>query len=74
MTIQDGIKQLNAGGYEQQWFSAVQLCARLHIGKTTFYRWIAEGNFPDGKRMGKRAVRWHISVIQDWEDNREGVA
>ena len=57
----------------QQWFDASYLCARMKIGKTTFYRWIAEGIFPQGKRIGKRAVRWHECTIKDWENSRDDV-
>ncbi len=57
--------------HKQQWFDASSLCVRMQIGKTTFYRWIAEGTFPEGKRMGKRAVRWHESTIIDWENSRD---
>lgn len=61
--MQNGIELLNGPGYKQQWFSAMQLCAWLGIGKTTFYRWVSEGRFPEGKRMGKRAIRWHATSL-----------
>ena len=68
MNIQD----TNRNGYEQLWLDSNQLCARLHIGKTTLYRWINEGRFPEGKKMGKRAVRWHKEQLETFEQDMRG--
>lgn len=36
------------------------------IGRSTIYKYIAEGLFPKPVSLGNRAVAWLESEIQDW--------
>lgn len=44
--------------------TAKEACEYLKIGNSTFYRWIAEGRIPPGKKISKRSVRWPRSTIE----------
>jgi len=48
------------------------VCQLLRVGKTTVYRWIHTEDFPAGKKIGPRAVRWSENEIRKWEETREG--
>lgn len=43
------------------------------LSKTSIYRMIAEGEFPRPVQLGKQAVGWKSSAIQQWNESREEV-
>ena len=45
--------------------------ARTGLSRSTIYAQMAEGTFPKPKRLGKRAVGWTDSDIDDWQESRE---
>ena len=46
-----------------QLLSAAQIYKMFSISKTTFYRWIDEGFFEPGLRLGPNCVRWRASTV-----------
>ncbi|MBR0573387.1 MULTISPECIES: helix-turn-helix transcriptional regulator [Pasteurellaceae] len=36
------------------------------IGVTSIYKYMKQGKFPQPKRIGKRAVRWRLSDIEEY--------
>jgi prophage regulatory protein len=40
------------------------------LGRSTIYRWIAEGSFPAPVRLGRRAVVWRWSDLDRWTQSR----
>jgi prophage regulatory protein len=40
------------------------------LGRSTIYRWIAEGSFPAPVRLGPRAVAWRWSDLERWTQSR----
>lgn len=44
------------------------LCEFLGVSRSTIYRWISEGTFPEPVRLGVRMVRWRIEAIVAWRD------
>ena len=40
--------------------------ARCRIARTTIYRLMREGAFPEPIRIGPRAVRWRLSELDEW--------
>lgn len=48
---------------ESEYLTAREVCAALNIGSTTLYRWIREGRFPEGRRLGAKARRWKRSEL-----------
>jgi len=55
-----------------------RLLARLPIvlkvtglGRSTIYRWIADGTFPPPVRLGPRAVAWRWSDLDHWTRSRD---
>jgi prophage regulatory protein len=40
------------------------------LGRSTIYRWIAEGSFPAPVRLGRRAVAWRWSDLDRWTQSR----
>jgi len=43
---------------------------RVSLGRSTIYRWMAEGTFPKPVSLGSHAVAWQESEIEDWIDSR----
>jgi prophage regulatory protein len=41
------------------------------LSRSTIYAMITEGLFPRPLKLGKRAVGWRASDIQQWLDSRE---
>jgi prophage regulatory protein len=39
---------------------------RTGLGRSTIYLYVSQGTFPKPVRLGKRAVGWLESEIQDW--------
>ena len=40
------------------------------LGRSTIYRWIADGSFPAPVRHGPRAVAWRWSDLDRWTQSR----
>ena len=43
---------------------------RCGIARTTIYRLMRAGQFPEPVKVGPRAVRWPASEIEDWVAGR----
>ena len=41
------------------------------LSRSTIYAQMAEGTFPKPVRLGKRAVGWTDSTIEEWVESRE---
>lgn len=39
---------------------------RVGLGRSTIYRWMAEGKFPKPVQLGGYAVAWAEDEIQNW--------
>ncbi len=44
---------------------------RTGLSRSTLYAQMAEGTFPKPIRLGKRAVGWTDSAIEEWVTSRE---
>ena len=40
------------------------------LGRSTIYRWVADGSFPPPVRLGPRAVAWRWSDLDRWTRSR----
>jgi prophage regulatory protein len=40
------------------------------LGRSTIYRWIAEGSFPPPVRLGPRTVAWRWTDLDRWTQSR----
>ena len=43
---------------------------RVGVGRSTIYRWMADGIFPQPVQLGKRSVGWIEQEIDDWLRSR----
>ena len=43
-----------------------EVLTRTALGRSTIYRLMREGSFPEPLRIGARAVRWRQSEVEDW--------
>ncbi|MBN9504717.1 MAG: AlpA family transcriptional regulator [Altererythrobacter sp.] len=43
---------------------------RVGLGRSTIYRWMAEGRFPSPVPLGGHAVAWKEEQIDDWIASR----
>ena len=48
-----------------------QVEARTGLSRSTIYAMMAEGEFPQPVRLGKRAVGWREAVISTWLKSRK---
>lgn len=46
------------------------VCEWLGISRSTIYKLLSDGIFPEPVRLGPRTVRWRIDVIETWRDTR----
>ena len=44
--------------------------SRIGLSRSTLYAMMAEGMFPKPVRLGKRAVGWSETAIDDWLQSR----
>ena len=56
-----------------QLLSAAQIYKMFSISKTTFYRWIDEGFFEPGLRLGPNCVRWRTSTVNAFIKSMSGM-
>lgn len=42
------------------------VCALLAASRSSIYRWMQEGRFPQPVRTGSRSVRWRIGDLEGW--------
>jgi prophage regulatory protein len=45
---------------------------RVGLGRSTIYRWMAEGKFPKPVQLGGYAVAWAVEEIDEWIADRVG--
>lgn len=45
---------------------------RVGLGRSTIYRWMAEGKFPKRVQLGGYAVAWTVEEIDQWIAERVG--
>ena len=43
---------------------------RVGLGRSTIYRWMAEGKFPKPVQLGGYAVAWPEDQIEEWIMNK----
>ena len=44
------------------------VCELVGVCRSTVYRWMSEGTFPEPVRIGEKAVRWRIDDIERWRE------
>lgn len=43
---------------------------RVGLGRSTIYRWMAEGKFPKPVQLGGYAVAWALEDVESWISSR----
>ena len=51
-----------------------QVEARTGLARSTIYKWMREGNFPQPVKLGTRLVAWRESDIDAWMEACEARA
>jgi prophage regulatory protein len=44
------------------------VCELVGVCRSTVYRWMSEGTFPEPVRIGEKAVRWRIDDVERWRE------
>ena len=44
------------------------LCELVGVCRSTVYRWISEGYFPEPVKISERSVGWKIDDIEAWRN------
>jgi prophage regulatory protein len=50
-----------------------ELRQRIPLGRTTIWRMMREGRFPQSRRIGKMAAAWLESEVEDWMKKNAGM-
>jgi prophage regulatory protein len=50
-----------------------QLEAKFGVSRATIYRWTKAGTFPAAIHLGANMVRWKVSDIEAWLEEKEAV-
>ncbi len=53
---------------EDRLLRRAQVEERTGLARSTIYRWMRRGEFPEPVRLGRSAVRWRESTITRWLD------
>lgn len=51
---------------KKQYYRAKECAEYLGIGLSTFLRWVAEGQIPEGYRLTARATVWNLKDIESF--------
>jgi prophage regulatory protein len=49
-----------------------ELRQRIPLGRTTIWKMMREGRFPQSRRIGKMAAAWLESEVEDWMKETAG--
>ena len=52
-------------------YSIDEVIAYTHISRTTLWRWIRDGRFPEPIRLSPRRRVWKESALQEWMNGLE---
>ena len=50
-----------------------ELRQRIPLGRTTIWKMMREGRFPQSRRIGKMAAAWLESEVEDWMKKNAGL-
>ena len=43
-----------------------ELCEKLGVSRTSIWRWCRAGTFPQPVKLGRRAVGWRQTEVEEW--------
>jgi prophage regulatory protein len=55
------------------YLSVSQVAKRLSIGKSTVWRWVAQGKFPKPRKFSSMTTRWALVDVETWEQEKEDI-
>lgn len=44
------------------------VCEMVGASRSTIYRWVSEGTFPEPVRISEKAIRWKVDEIEVWRE------
>lgn len=47
-----------------------EVCRWLNVSKTTIYKWVKEGRFPEPIILADHASRWREDEVGEWLNSR----
>ena len=48
-----------------------QVCEMTGMARSTIYKYIADGTFPQSFKLGQRVCVWRVATIEQWIADRE---
>lgn len=58
--------------YNAEWMGLKDLKAYLSVGTTTLYKMRQEPDFPEGRKVWGRVIKWDRNAIDEWMSSRAG--
>lgn len=55
--------------FKHRLLRAQEVCERIGVSRTTLWRKVRDGNFPQPVRLGENSVGWFSHEIADWEQS-----
>ncbi|WP_228068987.1 helix-turn-helix transcriptional regulator [Marivivens aquimaris] len=54
-------------GEGARYMSVQQVAVRFGVSKDSIWRWVRQGAFPQGRKLGGRTRRWSVGEIEAYE-------
>ncbi len=51
----------------ERFMSDKQIAARYGVSRSTTWRWVRQGKFPQPVQLSKGTTRWRESTVLEWE-------
>lgn len=48
----------------------IEVAIRYGISRSTIWRWLKQGRFPQPIKLGAASTRWRLSDLEDWERSK----
>ncbi len=58
--------EVNCAGRPVRLIRIKEVQHRTGLGRSTIYRWMAEGRFPKPVKLGGHSVAWREDILQTW--------
>jgi len=53
------------------YFSDRQVASRYNVDRTTWWRWVNNGQAPKPIKLSPGCTRWRVSDLEQWEEERK---
>lgn len=59
------------GEYMEKLYRLKDVIELIGVPKSSIYRWVNQGTFPKGIKLGKSIIAWSESELKEWLESRK---